>query len=564
MAHAFAGRATGGSASTCSRCGPRSTSRGLAPSAYAAAVQPTGRRGISAKLSATAISLISLISLASLIIRWPGLTQGRFASHDVGGILYNAMLLRSGGLPYVDSVEFKAPASFYLAALLGPDIAGFQLLANLVGLASLVLVAALAWRMWGPLAAVLAAALFAVHDAHLDSMDANYVTWALLPQVAAVLVALAAGLRREREPVSSAMSFGTWLLSGALCAVATLFKQPAGIVLVPVLVHALWRAPGDVRGEGRGVDVRAGLGVVLGFLLAHLPIALHYLVRGHLGALLAGYAGSAWGMAYIEHHAEVPLTSAAWEGLAATLYFLALPLALTGFAMAARPRELSPSQRATLRLLLVWAFAGLAGAAVGLRFYKGYFLAALPPFCLLAAAPWGLLGPQPWRRRGPVRWLAGPLLALLLARAGLQLSATRHDRSQPHDEGARKIAAHIAAHSAPGERIWVWGWHLWGVYAYSGRLSASPIYKTPGLLTRFEDDTWRRPAAPLTLLPDSPHAAALLHDLDVARPAFIALGGSVPRDRFVALRRLLAAAYERDRRLTVGKVEIWRRREPPP
>ena len=48
----------------------------------------------------------------------------------------------------------------------------------------------------------------------------------------AVLLAHAAGLRREREPVPSAMVFGTWLMSGALCGAATLFKQPAGIVLV--------------------------------------------------------------------------------------------------------------------------------------------------------------------------------------------------------------------------------------------------------------------------------------------------------------------------------------------
>ena len=525
-------------------------------------MKQSDRRGISARISAAAA--LAVISAFSVAIRWPGLTQGRFASHDVGGILYNAMLLRSGALPYVDSVEFKAPGSFYLAALLagpeGRDIASFQLLANLFGLASLALLAALAWRLWGPLAAVLAAALYALHDAHLDSMDANYVTWALLPQVGAVLLAHAAGLRREREPVPSAMVFGTWLMSGALCGAATLFKQPAGIVLVPALVHALRRPRGDARGAW---DARAGLGVLLGFLLAHAPIAAHYLARGHLDALISGYAGSAWGMAYIEHHADVPLASAAWEGLAATLYFLALPLALAGFAVAARPRELSPSQHAALRLLLVWTAAGLAGAAVGLRFYKGYFLAVLPPVCLLAAAPWGLLGPQPWRR-GAVRWLAAPLLALLLARAGMQLHATRVDRAEPHDEGARKIAAHIAAHSAPGERIWVWGWHLWGVYAYSDRLSASPIYKTPGLLTRFEDDTWRRPAPPLTLLPDSPHAAALLRDLDAAAPAFIVLGGSVPREGFVALRRLLAADYQRDLRLRVGKVEIWRRREPTP
>nr|MBA3546683.1 hypothetical protein [Nannocystis sp.] len=56
----------------------------------------------------------------------------------------------------------------------------------------------------------------------------------------------------------------------------------------------------------------------------------------------------------------------------------------------------------------------------------------------------------------------------------------------------------------------------------------------------------------------------LLRDLAEAKPAFIALGGSVPRERFMALRRLLAASYQRDLRLSVGKVEIWRRRQPPP
>ena len=525
------------------------------------------------------MAALAVISAFSAAIRWPGLTQGRFASHDVGGILYNAMLLRSGALPYVDSVEFKAPGSFYLAALLagpeGRDIASFQLLANLVGLASLALVAALAWRLWGPLAAVLAAALFALHDAHLDSMDANYVTWALLPQIAAVLVAVLADRRRRAQPVPSRMSFGTsraggtpddpgpqavpsrmsfgtWLTAGALCAAATLCKQPDGIVLVPVLAHALF--------GGQRRDLRSGLAVLLGFLAGHAVVGAHYLAHGQLGALVASYTGVTWGIAYIGHHADTPPLSAAWEGLAASLYFLALPLLLAGFALAARPRERTPETRATLRLLAIWSAAALVSAAVGLRFYKGYFLSALPPLCLLAAAPWGLLSAATWRR-GLTRWLAAPVLALLVARAALQLHATRVDRTHPHDDGARKIAAHIARHSQPGDRIWVWGWHLWGVYAYSDRLSASPIYKTPGLLTAFDDDTWRRPSTPVQLIADGPHAARLLRDLEAAPPIFIALGGTVPRAQFTALRRFLAARYELDRRIQVGKVELWRRRD---
>ena len=489
------------------------------------------------------------IVAGSAAIRWHGLTQGRLASHDVGGILYNAMLLRSGGLPYVDSVEWKAPGSFYVAALVagpaGTDIAALQLAANLVALGSLALVMALAWRLWGRAAALACGAVFALHDAQLDSMDANYVTWALLPQISAVLLAVTAYRRRER-PVPSAM---WWLAAGAMCGVATLCKQPAGVVLIPVMAHAL-------RPAGRW-DPRAGASVLAGFVAAHAPIGLHYLAHGQLGALLASYAGANWGLSYIGHHAGTALHVAAWEGLAATVFFLALPLALAGFA-AVGPRD--DEARATTRLLTIWALAAIAGAAVGLRFYKGYFLAALPPLCVLAAAPWGLLRREFWRR-GVARWIAAPMLIVMVVRAGVILHASRVDRSRPHDDGARKIGEHIARHSEPGDRIWVWGWHLWGVYAYSGRLSASPIYKTPGLLTRFDDDTWRRPSTPVTLLPGSPHAERLLRDLEAAPPIFIALGGSVPRAQFVELRRLLADHYRLDRRISVGKVEIWRRRQ---
>ena len=498
---------------------------------------------------ATMVSVLVILA-GSALVRWPGLTQGRFASHDVGGILYNGMLLRSGGLPYVDSVEWKAPGSFYVAALVaGADIAVLQLVANLVALGSLALVMAFAWRLWGRGAAVACGFVFALHDAQLDSMDANYVTWALLPQIAAVLVAVAAGRRRE-QAVPSAMSV-TWLASGLLCGVATLFKQPAGVVLIPVLLHALR--------HGRRWHVRTGAWVLAGFVLAHLPIALHYLAHGQLGALISSYAGANWGFSYIGHHGDTALHAAAWEGLAATVFFLALPLTLAVFAVAACPRE--ATARASTRLLVIWALAAIAGAAVGLRFYKGYFLAALPPLCLLAAAPWGLLGAQLWRRGLP-RWIAAPVLVVLLARAGMMLQTTRVDRARPHDDGARKIAEHIARNSEPGDRIWVWGWHLWGVYAYSERLSASPIYKTPGLLTHFDDDTWRRPSTRVTLMPDSPHADRLLRDLAAAPPIFIALGGSVPREQFVELGRFLAAHYERDRRIVVGKVEVWRRRSP--
>lgn len=545
---------------------------------------------------------IAAIAGVSCLIRLPGFTEGGFASHDVGGILYEAMLLRAGGLPYVDAIELKAPGTFYLATVLagpeGRDIAAFQVAANLVAVASLLVLAALAWRLWGARAAVVAAALYALHDAHLDSMDANYVTWAQLPAVAAGLCAARAATWREEHALRS-RSIQTWLLGGVMCGLAALCKQPSGVVLLPVLFWA-------VCPPGRR-DVRAGLAVLAGFLLAHAPVALHYLARGRLGALLGGYVWNPWGFEYIAHNAAgTGPARAVWEFAAAAVHFLALPLALAAFAVAARPRghvakdsssspadtapvpsprghalkdmsEISadapdappPGPRAhapkdsshvpgAMRFLLAWTAAAMLAAATGLRFYKGYWLGVLPPLCLLAAAPWGASAPAPWRRGWP-RLIVAPLVLALTVRAAWALRLTRDDRARPHDEGARAIGRWLGERTDPDDTIWVWGWHLWGVHAYSGRLSASRIYKTLGLLTTTPDDTWRTPAGPAKVLTDGPAAQQLLSDLAAAPPAFVAIGGTAPKHEFPALRRFLADRYVRDHGLRFGKVEIWRR-----
>ncbi|MFZ6180468.1 glycosyltransferase family 39 protein [Nannocystis pusilla] len=571
------------------------------------------RRHIGAALAIAAIAGVSCL------IRLPGFTEGGFASHDVGGILYEAMLLRAGGLPYVDAIELKAPGTFYLATFLaGPearDIAAFQVAANLVAVASLLVLAALAWRLWGARAAVVAAALYALHDAHLDSMDANYVTWAQLPAVAAGLCAARAATWREDHALRS-RSFRTWLFGGVMCGLAALCKQPSGVVLLPVLFWA-------VCPPGRR-DLRAGLAVLAGFLLAHVPVALHYLARGQLGALLGGYVWNPWGFEYIAHNAAgTGPARAAWEFVAAAVHFLALPLALAAFAVAARPRghapkdvlsipadtsapaprghdpkdtspppadasalpsrghdpkDMSPASAdapsapspprhapkdsrhvpGAMRFLLAWTAAAMLAAATGLRFYKGYWLGALPPLCLLAAAPWGASAPALWRRGWP-RLIVAPLVLALTMRAAWALHLTRDDRARPHDEGARAIGRWLGERTGPDDTIWVWGWHLWGVHAYSGRLSASRIYKTLGLLTTTPDDTWRSPAGPAKVLTDGRAAQQLLSDLAAAPPAFVVIGGTAPKHEFPALRRFLADRYVRDHGLRFGKVEIWRR-----
>lgn len=489
---------------------------------------------------------IVLVVLVSGWIRAPGFTQGGFASHDVAGILYNAMVLHDGGLPYVDTIEIKAPGTFYLATLLagpdGTDIARFQSWANVWALLSLIAVAAIGWRAWGPLAGLVAAIAYALVDANLDSMDANYVTWANLPQILAIGAAL------EAMRASGRHRAGWWVLAGLMCGAAALCKRPDGIVLLVVLVFATWPT------MERRPRLRDALWVGTGLGLAHVPIIIDYAGQGQVDALIDGYVLNRWGLRYVAARSE---DSAVAEGLLAAAYFVGLLLIPAAFSIGRARRE---QWRGPLAVFVVWAGATLIAASVGARFYKGYFLASAAPLALLAAAPWGLMGARPFRPR-VARFVALIPVLVLGYRSTLQLEHMRRDRARAHDTGGRQIAEHMLEHTDPDDTIWVWGWHLWDVYPLADRRSASRIYKSLGLLTPPNDDTWRRPASKLTFV-DSEYAQLLLGELDENRPRYIVLGSTVPRGEFEALRDFLRQNYRRDRSRRVGRVEFWKRREP--
>jgi hypothetical protein len=497
----------------------------------------------SPRLDALAFAAVAAVVLASVWLRWPGFVEGGFASHDVAGILYNAMVLDHGGLPYVDTIEIKAPGTFYLAELLaGPqarDIARFQIWANLWAVGGLATVAAIAWRTWGRAAAVSSAVLYGLHDANLDSMDANYVTWANLPQI----VAVGAGLEALRRTGRGATA--GWLVAGACCGLAALFKRPDGIVFLVVLAMAAWpREDRRVRWQEAGL-------VSLGAVLSQLPIALHYVSHGELGALVDGYLLNRWGLRYV---AEKSQDSFFVEAALASVFFVGLLLVASAFSIGRAVA--GDGWRGPTRWLTVWAVATLVAAFVGGRFYKGYFLATTAPLALLAAAPFGLFGARPIRPRW-LRPLALVLITPLAVRCAFGLRHMRADRARAHDRGGRTIADHVVANTQTDDRIWVWGWHLWDVYPLADRMSGSRIYKSLGLLTPPNDDSWRRGASPLRFV-DGEYARMLIEDLERSRPRYVVLGSTVPHRDFTALRELLRRDYRRDRRVRLGRVQFWR------
>ncbi|PRP97098.1 hypothetical protein ENSA5_34810 [Enhygromyxa salina] len=522
-------------------------------------------RKVAGTTALTVLGLIVIV-LSSAWLRTPGFTQGGFASHDVAGILYNAMVLDRGGLPYVDTLELKAPGTFYLATwFAGPearDIARFQIAANLWALLGLVLVAGLGWRLWGKLGALASAGLYALHDAHLDSMDANYVTWANAPQIAAFWLGIEAGRAR-----SDRWRPTLWMLAGALASFAALCKRPDAVVLLALLVMAGVCSSARTRGWARAVDPGC---VLAGFVLGHTPITLQYLAAGQLGALVDGYFLNRWGLRYVGA-SELGLGPSLREGALASAHFLGLAVVLASFPLfaalgrrvgawrrAAALQESEARQLRELGFVLAWLLGTLIAASLGFRFYKGYFVAVAAPLCLLAAAPIGLLG-----RRCPAHWapraLVLALCSVLVGRELLILDHTRADRAKPHDLGGRRIAAHLLANTQADDTIWIWGWHLWDVYPLAGRMSASTIYKSLGILSQPNDDTWRRPATRLRFV-ESEYSAQLIRELDAARPAYVVLGSTVPHRDFDELKSFLRRDYRRDYRVRIGRVQFWRRR----
>lgn len=485
-------------------------------------------------------------------LRMPGFMQGGFANHDVGGIMYNGMLLAAGKLPYVDSVEFKAPGTFYLAWLLGGDgrdIARFQIWANLFAVGTLGVVMLGAYRLWGTTAGIVAGVVYGLHDLVLDTMDANYITWAQLPAVASVVVALTS--LRTRSPPS-------WMFAcaGGLACSATLCKRPAGISLLVVLLIALataWHRPANERRRAAIGQLGA---VVLGVGLVAIPITAHYANAGEFGSLWRGFVLNEWGWRYVAQGSAINASAAPREALFASAYFLALPLALGVFSLGGLA---SKRERLVLIGLLVWSGLALASAAIGFRFYKGYYLAAAAPLSILAAAPSGLLG-RCSLRRWPARAIALLPALLLIARQGLLIEAERKNRMYAHDLGGRAIAKHILKVTKPGDTIWLWGWHLWDVYAFTGRLSSTRFYKTMELTTSANDSTWRHPRSPLHFRNDLA-AEVLIDELEAAPPDYVVLGSAVPVREFTALRHFLHAHYRRDRAVRLNRVQFWKRRE---
>jgi hypothetical protein len=215
-------------------------------------------------------------------------------------------------------------------------------------------------------------------------------------------------------------------------------KQPALVTLAPV-AYAIWTAPRRAAGLAAMT-----LGLVA---VTAIMIALHDRAMMEWAFLGVGGYVSTDALAY------AALMALIWTGS-----FLVGNAALVWLvARSARHRGLARDA-----VLWVWLGTAFVGVAAGLRFLGHYHLQLLPAACLLAARPAAELAGRAAAR------VRVTVIGVAIACASLAFAMP----NMPFDTDYRPIAAYLRAHTAPDERIFVWG-HFPEIYWASGRMPAT-------------------------------------------------------------------------------------------
>jgi dolichyl-phosphate-mannose-protein mannosyltransferase len=426
-------------------------------------------------------ALLLIVVLASSLIRFRLLTLP--LERDEGEYAYAGQLLLQGIPPYQLAYAMKFPGT-YLAyagsmALFGQSPAGIHLGLLLVNAANIILVFFLAKRLFGPLAAIFAAASYGLlsTSASVLGFAAHATHFVVLPALAGTLLLLKAIESRRT---------GLYFASGLLLGLSMLMKQPGMFFILFGGLYLLLVEPQDPI-EWSGLSRRLGAyscGALLPFLLTCLWLWRAGVFRNFWF----------WTFSYASQYASsnsvlmaIPvlrMVGPSALGSSAGLWVIAA-LGMVLLIVSRTPRS-----QVTFALgFLLFSFLAVCP---GFYFRQHYFILMLPAVALLAgfAVAW----PAEWLSRRKMGWLAAaPALVFLGVCAYsiadqrdflFQMDAETACRSiyapNPFPEALR-IAAYIQSHTPPDARIAVLGSEP-EIYFYCHRHSATGFIYTYELM----------------------------------------------------------------------------------
>jgi 4-amino-4-deoxy-L-arabinose transferase-like glycosyltransferase len=397
------------------------------------------------------------IVLLTVAMRLPSLVHPQAIDDEaVYSVVANEIV--DGGRPYVDAIERKPPLLFWTyAAIFGvagkynwPALHAVALLWTLGTMAGLYVIGR---RLFDRETGLIAALLYSVFQpwATANNLAFNGELLMNLPLVWAWAIAFGRGHSRIRPELVAA---------GALLGAGFLLKQPAAIAAVPLGIYLLLPGYRASRGITRREAVIHAALLAAGFLavLALVTVMLH-----QQGTLQEAFYWT------FTNHAIVHVF---WDaGVLYTLAFMGacLPLVI-GAAMAFRDHDGLWANKTSERMALFGLLAASAlGAAAGARFYPHYYIQLVPPLALLAAPHYAQL----WRERAKPRyrflrprviytWLAITIIAFAISHWWF---LSRH--REPSE-----TARYLSEHSAPDDRIFVWGRSAAEVYLHARRRPA--------------------------------------------------------------------------------------------
>ena len=479
------------------------------------------------QLAAAAIVLLTVAT------RLPSLVHPQAIDDEaVYSVVANEIV--DGGRPYIDAIERKPPLLFWTYAAIF-QVAGkynwvaLHTVALLWTLGTMAGLYVIGRRLFNRETGLIAALLYSVFQPWGTGKNLAFNGELLmnLPLVWAWAIAFGRSESRLRPELFAA---------GALLCAGFLLKQPAAIAALPIALYLFLPRYRQSRGLGLSDSIIQAAILTAGFFGT---LGLVAIVLQRQGILSEAFY---WTLA------SHGIPHVFWErGVLLTLAFIGacLPL-IVGTVVAVRDKPaLWADKRAERTALLGLVVASMIGTAAGARFYPHYYIQLVPPLALLAAPYLAELG-----RRRPAT------IIIVLAIAAVAFSISHWCFLVPRREPS-ETARYIHEHSAPNDRIFVWGPEASQFYLHAQRRPASRFVLTfpltglifGGELPRF--DTRDR------IVPGS--WDALDEDFRMHPPLYIidlesGADAQYPANRFPVLAKWLEQRYEPVARTAQGVI----------
>ena len=399
----------------------------------------------------------ALISITVFVAHLPSFAH-RLLDGDEAIYGSIAALLNTGGQLYgAGGVDNKPPGIFWVYAATFRVAGTYQMTAiHAVGLAVIVATCVLVFVIGrdlgglrtGFLAALFYGVLTAAGNPRL--LATNTEIFMQLALTASVLLML-----RRR-----------WFWSGCLLVAAGAFRQVAAVNVLLVIVGIFWLTPAGSR--WRTVAWFAGgvaAALAAGALVLLLTGSLSGFWRWTVGSLY-GYASTNWIPSFVWLRAK--------DSLVPFVVDMAV-LWIAAIALATRWSRLDRLER----LVIVWLAVAMVGSVAAGHLSWHYFIQAMGPLALSAARSFDRFSIRRWVAAAAAIGIAIPALGWWAYDLGAD--PLTYDFSPPVPQH-QLVAGYIHDHTAPGQRVFVWGdWPA--LYIESDRLMAS---RFPGFLRGFD------------------------------------------------------------------------------